>query len=107
MPSETMLLLAGAIGGAISPFAIQLIKGQFGVKGKPALFLAFVVALAVGVSVAVAMGVSIPQPGSDPVAFFVKLGELTGIAFSLATLIYQGWLAGIKPEDRLGLFANK
>lgn len=102
VPNPTQLLLAGVIAGIIAPLAAQLIRKQLQWEGDKALYLSLGISLVAGFLAAVLGGVSLPVPGNDPIAFVTALGELLGITFALATVIYKAILEKLQS----GLFAN-
>ncbi|CAK0747765.1 membrane hypothetical protein [Gammaproteobacteria bacterium] len=103
MPTEQQLLLIGLVAGMLAPFMVQLLKGGLGLSGGPAVVLTFVVAYVLGLVVALVTGAKLPSWNGDPVAFCTELAQVAGIAFALATVIYESWLKRLDG----GVFANR
>jgi hypothetical protein len=85
--------IALLVASVLAPFVVQIVKGNWGVSGKWALWLTYGIAALIGIGVYVATGGRFAFVTEDPIGFVFQLFQVIALVAAMATLIYKQWLA--------------
>lgn len=100
-PNLTALMLVGMASGVLASFLVQILKGRL--NGKPAYYFAMFACFIVAIGIAVVSGVSLPNPGNDPIQFISALATVGSVSFTIAQTLYKAWLS----KWQSGAFSNQ